>query len=49
MRRGTDTQTDTQTAVTNVHFASVTPHPKRNNSASDEDDDDDDDVADGGV
>jgi len=45
MRRGTDTQT----AVTNVHFASLTPHAKCNNSASDDDDDDDDDVADAGV
>jgi len=26
MRRGTDRQTDTQTAVTNIHFASAAPH-----------------------
>jgi len=28
MRRGTDTQTDTQTAVINIHFASAAPHAK---------------------
>ena len=31
MRRGTDTQTDTQTAVINIHFASA----KRNNNIGD--------------
>jgi len=30
MRRGTGTETDTQTAVTTIHFASATPHAKRN-------------------
>jgi len=30
MRRGTDRQINTQTAVTNIHFASVTPHAKCN-------------------
>jgi len=29
MRQGTVTQTDTQTAVTNIHFASATPDTKR--------------------
>jgi len=28
--RQTDTQTDTQTAVTNIHFASAMPHAKCN-------------------
>ena len=28
MRRGTDTRTDIQTAMTTVHFASATPHAK---------------------
>ena len=28
IRRGTVTQTDTQTRVTNIHFASATPHAK---------------------
>ena len=28
MRRGTDRQIDTQMAVTNIHFASATPHAK---------------------
>jgi len=35
MRRGTDTQTDTQdthTAVANIHFASAMPHTKCNQS-----------------
>jgi len=32
MWRGTDTQTDTQTAVTNIHFASSTTHAKCNNN-----------------
>jgi len=32
MRRGTDTQTNTQTAVTNTHFASATPHVKCNST-----------------
>jgi len=31
MRRGTDTQTDTQTAVINIHFTLATPHAKCNN------------------
>ena len=30
MRRGTGRQTDTQTAVTNIHFALATPHAKCN-------------------
>jgi len=30
MRRGTDRHTDTQTAVTIIHFASATPHAKCN-------------------
>jgi len=30
MRRGTDRHTDTQLAVTNIHFASATPHAKCN-------------------
>ena len=30
MRRGTDRHTDTQTAVTTIHFASATPHAKCN-------------------
>ena len=30
MRRGTDRHTDTQTAVTNIHFASATLHVKCN-------------------
>jgi len=34
MRRGTDGHTDTQTAVTNIHFASVTPHVKCNKDYS---------------
>jgi len=33
MRRGTDRQTDTQTRVTNIHFASATPHAKCNYAA----------------
>ena len=28
MRRGTDRRADTQTCVTNIHFASATPHAK---------------------
>jgi len=32
MRRGTDTHTDTQTAVTTIHFASSTTHTKCNNN-----------------
>ena len=32
MRRGTDTRTDTQTAVTTIHFASSTTHAKCNRS-----------------
>jgi len=30
MQRGTERQTDTQTAVTNIHFTSAMPHTKRN-------------------
>ena len=30
MRRGTDSHTDTQTAVANIHFASAIPHAKCN-------------------
>jgi len=26
MQQGTDRQTDTETAMTNIHFASATPH-----------------------
>jgi len=34
MRRGTDRHTDTQTAVTNIHFASATAHGKCNKSSA---------------
>jgi len=33
MRRRTDRQMDTQTAVANIHFASATPHTKCNKIA----------------
>jgi len=32
MRRGTDRHTDIQTAVTNIHFASATPHAECNDN-----------------
>jgi len=34
MRQWTHRQADTQTAVTNIHFASATPHVKCNNTAN---------------
>ena len=34
MRRGTDWQTDTHTAVTNIHFTWAKPHAKRNKNSS---------------
>jgi len=34
MRRGTDRQTDTQTAVANIHFASAMLHAKCNKSSA---------------